>query len=452
MNSCPPKTTTSKRNSDDDLDYALEDAWNSEQAKADEYQVEDDFLAGERDRAGVTDDQAFEIAYDASVIRKKTAQARAEAAAGGVADRPPTAITKKAAAERLFDAHLSGAWDAMAGTRARPAETKPEAAPPQQADGGLSPEDHAALAKMPDEARAVVEREYAANQQAMAPINALAERWSPTLASRGATTAADQVRHVDRVLETEHMLLNGTREQKIQVMQQLAHAAGLGAPTGGPVPQPHMQAHAPQMQPPYAPPATGDALVDQLQRSHHAQQVDAWREAMATAGPQGAQAQTVHRAREHVMAVATQRDQAGNLVRPYFQAVARDIGRAAQAEMRAGRTPDIAAIYDAAVAVNPNVQAHKLAAAKAQIRNFQSANPGALDPAIRKRMTSVATGHARVGRPIDLPTVFAEALRREKIPAAKYQRQIADAKAGGHKVEATIDQQLEAAYAAGVGI
>ena len=143
----PASFTKTKRNSDDDLDYALEDAWNGAQEQADEYQIEDDFLAGERDRAGVTDDQAFEIAYDATVIRKERAQARAEAMAGGVADRPAAKITAKAADDKAYTDHLGKVWDAMSGTPARPAEARPEAAAPQQAEaGGLSPEDHAALA------------------------------------------------------------------------------------------------------------------------------------------------------------------------------------------------------------------------------------------------------------------------------------------------------------------
>ena len=60
-----------KRDSNDDLDYALEDAWNSAQENADEQQTADDYLAGEHDRAGTTSDQKFEIAYDGAVIRKE---------------------------------------------------------------------------------------------------------------------------------------------------------------------------------------------------------------------------------------------------------------------------------------------------------------------------------------------------------------------------------------------
>ena len=434
-----------KRESDADLDDALESAWDSGQALADEKQISRDFLEGEIDRRGSTPDQVFEAQYDAGVMMKEAEAARHAAAAGNPPDRPATPMTAKAQDLAAYDRHLRNEWDKRTpGTRAQPAEQRPESVAPQQPAeaGSLSQADHAALARMPPEARAVVEREYTANQRAMAPVNALSDKWGGQLASRGATTAQQQVEHVDRVLETEHMLLNGTREQKIQVMQQLAHAAGLGAPTGGPVPQPH------QAQPPPPPPSTGNALQDQLQQTYHEQQSAAWHEAMQRAGPQGAQAQTVHRAREHVMAVATQRDQAGNLVRPYFQAVARDIGRAAQAEMRAGRTPDIAAIYDAAVAVNPNVQAHKLAAAHTQLRHFRSENPVAFNPTIRKRMETVATGHARTGRPLDLPGILAEALRREPEIGAKYQRQIADAKARGGAVEPSIDQTLESIWQA----
>ena len=129
-----------KRDSDDALDYALEDAWNSEQEKADEDQIADDYLAGEHDRAGTTPDQRWEIAFDAGVIRKKRDADEAAAKAGGVADRPPAKVTKKAALDAAYNAHLGKVWDAMSGTPAKPAETKPEAAPPQQPAeaGGLS--------------------------------------------------------------------------------------------------------------------------------------------------------------------------------------------------------------------------------------------------------------------------------------------------------------------------
>ena len=190
-----------KRNSDDDLDYALEDAWNSEQEKADEDQIADDFLAGEHDRAGTTSDQKFEIAYDAGVLRKDRAQARAEAAAGGVADRPPTAISKKAAAERLFDAHLSGAWDAMAGGP-KAGEAKPETAQPQQTDG-ISAEDRAVLAQAPPATQALIAREMESHRQTYGAIDGLAGRWGGYLSERGAATPEQQVGVLDNLLQTE---------------------------------------------------------------------------------------------------------------------------------------------------------------------------------------------------------------------------------------------------------
>ena len=87
-----------RRESLDNLDDVLDSAWDQGQERANEDQIADDFLSGEHDRAGTTTDQKFEIAFDAGVIRKDRAQARAEAAAGGVADRPPAKVTKKSGA------------------------------------------------------------------------------------------------------------------------------------------------------------------------------------------------------------------------------------------------------------------------------------------------------------------------------------------------------------------
>ena len=447
-----------KRDSNDALDYALEDAWNSEQEKADEDQIADDYLAGERDRAGVTSDQAFEIAYDAGVIRKERAQARAEAAAGNAPDRPATPITKKAALDKAYDAHLGKVWDAMSGTPAKPAETKPEAAQPQQTDGGLSPEDHAALAKMPPEARAVIDREIAANRETYAPVDALAGKWSGYLAERGAATPADQVGVLDNLLQTERALATGTPEQKIAIMRQIAHDYGVGAPSGGPAPQAQMQAQPAQMQPPPSPQpsrtgnAEHDRLMDQLGRDEHSRELGAWQQAMAQAGPEAQRQQTIHRAQQHVAAIASETKADGSLARPYFGAVQREMAQGIVMAQRSGQQPNLAAIYDQAVASRPDIQEHKIANAHATIRDFASENPAVFDPTIRARMNTIAAGHQRTGRPGDLPAIFAEALRREPNIAAKYQRQIAESKALGHKVRPTIDQQLEAAYAAGVGL
>ena len=433
-----------KRESLDDLDDSVESAWNQVEAKEREHQIADDYLAGEHDRAGTSDDDKFEVAYDASVIRKDREAARAAAAAGNPPDRPASPVSKKAADNAAYEAHLSREWDKRAGTPAKPAEARPEAAPPQP--GGISPEDRAALAKAPPEVRAVIDREVAAHRETYAPVDALAGKWSGALAERGAGTAAAQVQHIDSLLETEHRLLNGSNEEKIAAMQDIARAYGVGAPSGAPAPQ--MQAHPAQMQAPPAPPQTGDALTDQLQRSHHEQQMEAWRQAI----PAGAQDQRLHRAQQHVAAVATETTADGKLARPYFREVQAEMARAIVMAQRSGREPNLAAIYDAAVASRPDIQQHKIENAHATIRNFASENPAVFDPTIRARMNTIAAGHHRTGRPGDMKAILDEALRREPIIAAKYQRQVAQAKARGHKVEATLDQSLEAAYAAGVGL
>ena len=241
-----------RRESDADLDDTLESAWDQGQALADEIQVSKDFVEGEIDRRGSTPDQVFEAQYDAGVMTEGGGSG-SPCGCGWKSSRPPANADHQESGGR-YAAYTETSPSGNGTSEVRhPGEASrgsgPGAAAPQQPAeaGSLSQADHAALATMPAAARAVVEREYAANQQAMAPVNALSDKWGGQLASRGATTAQQQVEHVDRVLETEHMLLNGTREQKIQVMQQLAHAAGLGAPTGDPsrsrtrrsLPRPH---------------------------------------------------------------------------------------------------------------------------------------------------------------------------------------------------------------------
>ena len=289
----------------------------------------DDYLAGEHDRAGTTSDQKFEIAYDAGVIRKERAQARAEAAAGNAPDRPPTPITKKAALDKAYDDHLGKAWDACPAPRRSPPRPKPAAAPPPPATDGMSPEDRAALAKAPPEARAVIDRHIAANRETYAPVDALAGKWSGALAERGAATPAAQVQHIDSLLQTEHRLLHGSPAEKIAAMQEIARAYGVGQSSGGPAPQPQMQAHQGQMQPPSPQPSrTGNAehdrLMDQLGRDEHSQQLAAWQQAMQQSGPEAAQQQAVHRAGQHVAAIASETKADGSPLRPYFGAVQRE--------------------------------------------------------------------------------------------------------------------------------
>ena len=195
-----------------------------------------------------------------------------------------------------------------------------------------------------------------------------------------------------------------------------------------------------------------DRLMDQLGRDEHSRELSAWQQAMQQSGPEAAQQQAVHRAGQHVAAIASEAKPDGTPLRPYFGAVAREMAAGIVASQRAGRQPNLAAIYDQAVASRPDIQQHKIANAHVTIRNFASENPAVFDPTIRARMNTIAAGHHRTGRPGDMKAILAEALRREPNIAARYQRQIAEAKAHGRKVEPTIDQQLEAAHSAGVGI
>ena len=155
---------------------------------------------------------------------------------------------------------------------------------------------------------------------------------------------------------------------------------------------------------------------------------------------------------QHIAAIASETKADGSPLRPYFGAVQREMAAGIVAAHRAGQQPNIAAIYDQAVASRGDIQEHKIANAHVEIRNFASENPVVFDPTIRARMNTIAAGHRRTGRPGDMRAILAEALRREPNIAAKYHRQISEAKAAGRKIAPTIDQQLEAAYAAGVGL
>ena len=433
-----------RRSASEDLDDTLEAAWDQGQEEADEHQVADDFLAGAHDRAGTTDAQKFEIAYDAGIIRKDREAARAAAAAGNAPDRPAAAISEKAAKDALFDAHLSGSWDGMAGVPAKPGEQRPEATPSPPAPGALTPEDRAALAQAPAGTRAVIDRHLAAHQANYSGVDALAGRWGGYLSERGAATPEQQVGVLDNLLQTEHALATGSPEQKIAIVQKIARDYGVGAPSGGPAPQAQMQA-------PPAPQATGDALVDQLQRTHHEQQAAAWAEAMATAGPQGAAEQRVHHARNHIMEVASAKTNDGTAAYPYFAEVGPQIYGAIQRQIQQGQRPDLVSAYHTAVSLRPDIQQHHAAGLQQELRAFREANPVTFDPRVRDRMRSVALGHQRTGTPTNPAAILAEALRREPDVAARNARHVATAKQRGHAAMPTLDQSLEAAWQVGTG-
>ena len=138
-------------------------------------------------------------------------------------------------------------------------------------------------------------------------------------------------------------------------------------------------------------------------------------------------------------------------MRPYFGAVQREMAQGIQMAQRSGRQPDLAAIYDAAVASRPDIQEHKIANAHMDIRRAAEEHPVIHDPVIRKQMNTIAAGYLRTGRTGDVKTVLAEALRRQPEIAAKYAKQTAAAKQGGHAIMPSLDQSLEAAWSAGVG-
>ena len=269
-------------------------------------------------------------------------------------DRPPAPITKKAAQNKAYGDHLGKVWDAMAGVPTKPAEQRPEATPPQQTDG-FSAEDRAALAQAPPATRAMIDRHVATHREHYGAVDELGSKWSTTLAQRGAATPADQVAHLDRLLETEHTLVNGSPAQKIAAMQEIAHAYGVGAPQAQPQMQPHQA--PPQMQPPPAPPSTGNALQDELQRSHHEQQMEAWGQAMQQAGPEAAMQQRVSHAQDYIKRVATATKQDGAPAFPYFAYVGPQMHAVIANQMQNGQRPDLVSAYHDAVAMRPDIPA-----------------------------------------------------------------------------------------------
>ena len=433
-----------RRESISDLNDTLSAAWDSGQELADEKQVSKDFVAGEIDRRGSSEAEIWEASYDSAVMTKEAAQARHAAAAGGIVDRPPAKVTKKAADNAAYEAHLSREWDKRAGVPAKPEARPAEGAPTQQADGGLSPEDRAALAQAPPATQALIAREMESHRQTYGGIDALADRWGGALASRGVGTPGDQVQHLDGLLETEHTLATGSPAEKIAVMQRIAQHYGVG----GPAPQAYPQ---PQMQPPAQPQPTGDALVDQLQQTHTEQQTAAWREAMATAGPQGEQAQKVHHAEQHIMQVASAKNQDGSPAFPYFGDVGKEIYRVIQGQMANGQRPDLVGAYHDAVAMRPDIQRHRAAQQHRNLRVYKEQNPIMFDPVFAKRAKSIAAGHLRTGTPTSPDAILAETARREPNIAARYRKQVETAKAHGRRIEPTLDQTLEAMWQAGVG-
>ena len=140
------------------------------------------------------------------------------AAAGNATVRPPAKVTKKAADSAAYQKFLEGEWDKRTPGTARAAEARPaEAAPPQQAAGGLSPEDHAALAQAPPETRAAIDRHLAAHRETYSGVDALAERWGGALASRGVGTRGIRWRTSTAYSKRSTRLRPEARQRKLRL-------------------------------------------------------------------------------------------------------------------------------------------------------------------------------------------------------------------------------------------
>ena len=172
---------------------------------------------------------------------------------------------------------------------------------------------------------------------------------------------------------------------------------------------------------------------------------------MATAGPEGEQAQKIHHAQQHIMEVAAAKTADGKQAHPYFAEVGREMHQIISHQMQHGQRPDLVSAYHHAVSLRPDIQERHQAGLHRELRAFREQNPIAFDPRVRDRMRIVALGHQRTGTPTNPEAILAEALRSEPDAAARNAKVVSQAQQRGHAAGPTIDQTLHAAWEYGVG-
>ena len=407
----------------EDLRDTLESAWDEGEAKADQAQVDRDFVASEIDRRDASDRQIAEAAFDFSVSREEARQKQRDVAAGFETEETPDPASD-------IRKSLTEGYD-KAAEPDKPAETEPaekpqaETEPPaaEAAPGAAwSEQDRAKLDKMTPEDRAWVEAKATEHRAAYAPVNALSERWGGYVAERfGADTPDKQIGVLDSLLQTERTLATGSPQEKAAIIVGLARQYGVGG--NGTAAPPAPQA-APAAQP--------------------AAEAEAFKRSMAEA----AEGQKLAKAQERIRAFATETGPDGKPLRPYFAHLDAEMTEAARQMSDAGHEIDLDAAYRAAVSANPAAREAALQDARRQFRQFQTENPVAFESRIVERMTSLAKGDDARGIKPDLPSLFKRALALEPEFAARdaeHQRRAAE-----HKVKpaATLRQTLEAAWSA----
>ena len=252
------------------------------------------------------------------------------------------------------------------GTETPPETATPEAAPPADGLGELSPQhwseaDRKQFEKLPPEMQTYVldrarnmEAAHTQRSQEVAPWrNAVAEH-APYMAEVGLTDPAQQAHAISKLVGFERTLRTGTTEEKLGVVNMILTEYGLvqGDGNGGFVPVGgEAQGGSP-----------GPAPVDpQVQHQINAlHQGQAQQAAANTAQHEARNAQIVQSFR-------TQTGPDGQPLHPHFGAVEQDMVRLAQGEIMSGRpNPDLNKLYAEACLINPGVAHLTQQAAKAE--------------------------------------------------------------------------------------
>ena len=235
------------------------------------------------------------------------------------------------------------------------AGTQPEGGATAPQDSGTSPTqpveapanwpaaDREMFAKQTPEAREWLMRRhremegaFTRNSQAIAPMRQLTERWDPYFRQLG--VPAPQA--IDRLLDTEYNLRNGSNAAKIEILQRLVQDYGI------------------------APPDTddeGNVLGPDPQVAELTRQIEEMRNGQMQQH-QAVQHRRVAHAAGAIQTFAEQKGADGTLAHPFFGEVKSEMTRLAQADLAAGVQPDLKSLYDRAAWANPTVRARMLAA------------------------------------------------------------------------------------------
>ena len=171
-----------------------------------------------------------------------------------------------------------------------------------------------------------MEAAHTQRSQEIAPLRNAVQKWGPYLQQLGATP--DQA--FDRLINAEYTLRTGTQEQKRDALRQFVRDYGITKPG--------------QNEPQIAP------EVAQVQ--HQVNQLNAMQQQQINAARQA----NVANATAQVTAFRDEKMEDGNLAHPFFADVEADMTMLAQADLAAGRQPEISDLYERACWSNPTVR------------------------------------------------------------------------------------------------